>query len=318
MAFIKNRLLFSQNLNSHVVITFDSCVLKASLSDTGNFNVKRLDSEILEFDKLEKVKNVLNLNNHLLDVIVDKKIFNLTNLFLKRIFELWLTKSNIMGIAAICEQILLELSKKTIETKTIEVPPSESLDLPSTSKLSREPMLEEHFKLLLCHAGTTAIKNKEEKTAQLKLIFILLYYLKLRINELDAIGKDEIEALMRDGKVSLTIFKKNGNEKKEEKFSKEIYESGIQMLKENKNSIDLLFIENSYKTITCSNFNRKKPMSSKQLIKIVNDEIKRIVKDFHLEKNYSSHSFRLSNIKKSEDGIENITKKNFTANKVKK
>lgn len=137
-----------------------------------------------------------------------------------------------------------------------------------------------------------------EKVAQLSIIFILLYYLGLRINELHSIGKKELESLITEGEISLVLSKRNGT------LIKLIAPKGRELLKKYEDDINLLFVENNYKTITCSVYNPEKPMNTKQLIRLVNEEIKRICIEKNISKRYLSHSFRAGYITKlSEAGV---------------
>lgn len=92
-----------------------------------------------------------------------------------------------------------------------------------------------------------------------------MYYLGLRIDKLDQIGKLELNELMKEGQVSLILSKKNG------KLIKLMPEKGRLLLLEHKSFIDLLFVENSYRTITSSIYHPDKPMDTKQLIRLVNN-----------------------------------------------
>jgi site-specific recombinase XerD len=155
-----------------------------------------------------------------------------------------------------------------------------------------EAISEEHFEIFLLEAGESAVRKRQEKRAQLCLIFILLYYLGVRINELQSITIDDIYQLLDEGEVSLILSKKN------EKLIKFLGEKGRQHLKEYEFYITLLFQENNFKTLTSSVYDNQKPMAEKQLIRLVNSELRRICKKYNIKKNYKSHSFRAGYIAK--------------------
>lgn len=147
----------------------------------------------------------------------------------------------------------------------------------------REPISEKDFPLFLVCAGDDALRKKEEKMAQLSLIFVLLYSVDLKMCELEFMGKKELDLLLNEGEIVLPFRNKK----------KILSQEGRALLKKYQHSIDFLFLEKNFKTITCSVYDHEKNMDIKQLIRMVNKEIRRISEKYQINKNYSTRSFRL-------------------------
>ena len=139
----------------------------------------------------------------------------------------------------------------------------------------KKSITEKEYKILISHTkGDDSLKEFNRK--RFLMIFTLLYYSGVRINELSQIRYKHIKEIIRNGETIIVTFKTK---------SERILYFSDQSIKEMKKYFDLSEDENNY--VISSWNNPKNRMHEISLINLVNKYMKKV-----LGEGFTSHSFR--------------------------
>jgi integrase len=150
----------------------------------------------------------------------------------------------------------------------------------------------------MLHAGSGVKKNIVCRKIQLRLIYTILYYFGLRLNEVRFITKNDFINLLDFGELSICHYKTKTV--KIHIMEKKGREQILKLLPE----IDIFFDDNNFQFLGNSlnfsrnkkkqdlNQERKNTLNEDSLLKIVNWDMAKTFKEYKLNKNFKSHSFR--------------------------
>lgn len=159
----------------------------------------------------------------------------------------------------------------------------------------RDPISKEIYDMLFLEAGLSCSNKLKIQTIKLKLIYTVLYYTGLRINEISELTKEDFLIMAERGSLSVNHYKTK---------TKQVHTipgEGRKRLTQLRPEIDYLFENQSVLLAS----NRKDPASKDskafksstcskaEIIKFVNKDIKKITEAYGILGVYSSHSFRV-------------------------
>lgn len=141
------------------------------------------------------------------------------------------------------------------------------------------------------NAGSLAKRSRIEQTCQLKIIYTILYYFGLRLNEIAILKHEDIIGAMQNG--TLTIIHTKTHESKKH-IAGASAQKALTLLQ---SEIDILFNLKGYLYLGGSCHNKTETKDGKRFITFVNADISNTSKVYGLGAfNYSSHSFRVNYI----------------------
>jgi len=163
----------------------------------------------------------------------------------------------------------------------------------------REPICYPDFQLILSNAGLDrkmdednlriTQQNPRIRIIQLKIIYSLLYYFGLRLNETSKFTYEMFEYLWENNAISLVLSKTN------QSLRQPVSDQGKQAFLELKPLIDELYKEHEFAYLGCSSRYPKRLMGLTNYRGLVNIDLECTCKRFNLPK-YTSHSFRIGYI----------------------
>jgi integrase len=171
--------------------------------------------------------------------------------------------------------------RQKVENRTVQTP----------LKL-RDPITKEIYNLLFLHAGAACVHHRELQVIKLKLVYTILYYTGLRVNEISSLTEADFLGIMETGKLSVFHSKTNT------KLTRVIMNEGRDKICKLKNEIIEFFKTEKY--LLSSNRKKNNPVNKeltgkyceRKVIEFVNKDIKTITKAFDYKGQYSTHSFR--------------------------
>ena len=159
-------------------------------------------------------------------------------------------------------------------------------------KKLRQPIYYQQYTIFMATAGSQIMRNKRCRESQLRIIYTLLYYLGLRLNELKEISYDNVITLIQTGTLDVILYKTRTTVKKV------ITKEGRQQLVTLRPDIENFFKRNQNDTLGTDGTNNL--IENVSFIRFVNFDMKFTCERFQIEFNeeYSSHCFRIGYITK--------------------
>ena len=142
------------------------------------------------------------------------------------------------------------------------------------------------FPIFFTNAGSTAIRQKDLKQAQLRVAYSLLYYTGLRINEIHRITHKKILDAISSSQLNVIHYKTK------QAHIHVLSKNGVKKLKELSLEYTIIFNKYGYKYL----FGNTKPIHQKALIRFINNDLKNTCQGFGIPYNIKSHSFRINMI----------------------
>jgi integrase len=212
------------------------------------------------------------------------------------------------------EKNLLEQLKKINEILIPNVDLNIGIEKKKVKKLKKnkenkeEEITEKELDYILLNAGNTTSRSKSLKQIQLQLIYLILYYTGLRLNEIYLLNSENFMRIFEEGKLSIPyVFKKTTSIQyiPASTFSNPIIRTrlfsnlGIKRIKKMKQSIEYYFKEINYSYLF-TNFRSKNTLLGRtKIISLINADLNIICETLNWKKNLTSKSFRNNYITKT-------------------
>lgn len=142
------------------------------------------------------------------------------------------------------------------------------------------------FPIFFTNAGSTAIRQKYLKQAQLRVPYTLLYYTGLRINEICQITHEKIVDTVTSSQLNVIHYKPK------QTHIHVLSNNGVKRLKKLSLEYTIIFNKYGYKYL----FGNSEPMHQKFLTRFINNDLKNTCQVFDIPYNIKSHSFRINMI----------------------
>jgi integrase len=157
----------------------------------------------------------------------------------------------------------------------------------------RDPITKDLFNNLFLNAGASCKTKIADQSIKLKLIYTVLYYTGLRVNEIAFLTKNSFQLMIDEGSISII------HEKTKTKKIHLIIPEGRKKLKQLENEINYFFETNIH--LFSSGRRKKQTVNaddhgihlSRNVIELVNKDIQHIAKQYGYKGTYSTHSFRV-------------------------
>jgi hypothetical protein len=143
-----------------------------------------------------------------------------------------------------------------------------------------------HYVFFMNNLGQKFEQHTQVRTSQLKIIFCLLYFQGMKLNEIHLLTKRNILHAMKTGE--LYLFNKKNNMHAQLSLSPQL----INALKDLNEDINFVFTVNQFQYLGSSFRNICKPMDNNNFLRFVNNEIKRLALARGLKGKFTSHSIR--------------------------
>jgi integrase/transposase InsO family protein len=153
-------------------------------------------------------------------------------------------------------------------------------------ELLRDPIDINLFPIFLVNAGNSSQRRQDLRKAQLRITYTILYYCGLRINEIRHLNKKDLETAIAAAQFNLV------HHKTKQAHIHVLSKKAVQDLQALKLEYLIVFEKYQYKYL----FGKHKPITDKNLIKMVNKDLLDTCKKFNIPFNVKSHSFRINMI----------------------
>lgn len=156
----------------------------------------------------------------------------------------------------------------------------------------RDAIQEEHYLLFMKEAGQTINRQKKLRIIQLKLIYTVLYFLGLRVNETKFLQKDDFFRAIQTGEFNIVHTKTN---------ECQIYilpDKGKEILFSMREDICFFFDSFNCQFLGTSKPSSNKIFNSDNYIRFINDDMESTCQKHSILAKFSSHSFRVGYITK--------------------
>jgi integrase len=156
----------------------------------------------------------------------------------------------------------------------------------------RDAIYHSHYEFFMIGAGQGAVRIKTARTAQLRIIYTLLYHLGLRLNETKMLTKKDIILAVQTGELNIIHTKTNTCQKHILPII------GKQRLAKLRPEIELIFDTYGFEFLGNSRCFSTDVFNEFNFIRLVNEDMILTCKNFKIISNFSSHSFRVGYITK--------------------
>ena len=153
-------------------------------------------------------------------------------------------------------------------------------------ELLRDPIDSNLLAIFLTNAGSYCQRKKDLVRAQLRIIYTILYHSGLRINEIRHLNQKDLETAIEACQLNLV------HHKTKDAHIHILSKKAIEDLQDLKLEFLIVFEKYQYQYL----FGKNKPMTGKNLIKMVNKDLKVTCIKFNIPFNIKSHSFRINMI----------------------
>jgi len=153
-------------------------------------------------------------------------------------------------------------------------------------ELLRDPVDSNLLAIFLANAGSSCQRKKDLVRAQLRIAYTILYHCGLRINEIRHLDEKDLQIGIEAAQFNLV------HHKTKKAHIHILCKKAVQDLQNLKFEFLIIFEKYQYKYL----FGKNKPMTDKNLIKIVNKDLKFTCTKFNIPFNIKSHSFRVNMI----------------------
>jgi integrase len=148
----------------------------------------------------------------------------------------------------------------------------------------RDPITQETFQVLMINAGSLAKNQKDIRRAQLRITYTVLYYVGLRLNELQPLELQTLQNAIKEKELKITLFKTN----RCHNFI--LSEQAIRALEALEEEFFILTKVYQFKYL----FGKRTPIHRKSLLRLVNQDLANTCERYKISGNIKSHSFRIS------------------------
>lgn len=153
-------------------------------------------------------------------------------------------------------------------------------------ELLRDPVDNNLLPIFLTNAGNSFQRKKDLIRAQLRITYIILYHCGLRINEIRHLNQKDLQTAIDAAQFNLV------HHKTKEAHIHVLSKKAVQDLQDLKLEFLVVFEKHQYKYL----FGKSRAMTDKNLIKMVNKDLKDTCTKFNIPFNIKSHSFRINMI----------------------
>ena len=136
----------------------------------------------------------------------------------------------------------------------------------------------------MANAGKLFQRLKDLKRSQIRIAYIILYYCKIRINEIRHLTKDDIQKAIPASQFSLI------HHKTKQAHIHILSKKAVQDLRNFNTEFSMVFNKYNYQYL----FGKVKLMTNKNLIKVINRDLKYTLQKYNIPYNIKSHSFRVN------------------------
>ena len=153
-------------------------------------------------------------------------------------------------------------------------------------ELLRDPVDSNLLNIFLANAGNSCQRKKDLGRAQLRVVYMILYHCGLRINEIRHLSEKDLQIAIEAAQFNLV------HHKTKRAHIHILSKKAVQDLQNLKFEFYIIFEKYQYKYL----FGKNKPITDKNLIKMVNKDLKFTCTKFNIPFNIKSHSFRVNMI----------------------
>ena len=235
--------------------------------------------------------------------LVDKTPFDFDNnlaleLIDKRLMELYgLIQSNPLVIKKYVEDAIDPTNKNIQELQDEFREEFETLNqkidrlLPKVKKDCqtqplRDPVDNNLFPIFMVNAGSIFKRQKDLKQSQIRIVYTILYYCGVRINEIGHLTQEDIQKAIATSQFSLI------NHKTKQAHIHILSKKAVQDLRKFTNEFFIVFDKYNYQYL----FGKFQPINEKNIIKMINKDLKHTSEKYQIPYNIKSHSFRVNMI----------------------
>ena len=153
-------------------------------------------------------------------------------------------------------------------------------------KLLRDPVSENLLPILLANAGSYCKRKKDLTRAQLRITYTILYHCGLRVGEIRHLTEKDLETAIKAAQFNLV------HHKTKKAHIHVLSKKAVEDLQNLTCEFLTIFHKYQYNYL----FGKNRPMTNKNLIKVVNKDLKVTCTKFNIPFNIKSHSFRVNMI----------------------
>lgn len=164
----------------------------------------------------------------------------------------------------------------------------------------RDPVDSNLFPIFMANADSVFQRQKDLKQAQIRIVYTILYYCGVRINEIRHLTEEDIQKAIASSQFSLI------HHKTKQAHIHVISNKAVQDLRKLNTEFSIVFEKYNYKYL----FGKLKPINQKNVIKMVNKDLKHTSEKYQIPYNLKSHSFRVNMI----TNLLKVTSVQYTAN----
>lgn len=253
-----------------------------------SFSERYFDPRLEEVNKYkqesDQTYNIIDTYLQLSDNPQGLEYLNLKVNFLAQICkDLILQKEDIQNVAnEVRDDLSIQINTGFSEIKQEIQSLKRKKQVNSNTLKLRDPIYSDNFQVFMRNAGLGFKRMYKIKSAQLRIFYILSYYLGTRINELVSITHQDIKDAITYQKISLV------HTKTKLPMVHILTQEAVNCLKNNQESIDFLFIKSKYAFLGGKN----RIMHKKSTLRLVNNDLRQTCATFGINLNIKSHSFR--------------------------
>lgn len=156
----------------------------------------------------------------------------------------------------------------------------------------RDPIYKNHYEFFMVGAGQGLRKLKNIRSAQIRIVYTILYYLGLRLNETKLLTKYDLLLAIETGELNVIHTKTNTCQKHVLPIV------GIQKLKQLRPEIDLIFDKYGFEYLGSSKCFSNHVFNEFNFIRLINEDMIFTCKKYEILAKFTSHSFRVGYITK--------------------
>ena len=150
----------------------------------------------------------------------------------------------------------------------------------------RDPVDNNLFPIFLANAGNVFQRRKNLKRAQIRIVYTILYYCGVRINEIRHLTKEDIQKAIKASQFNLIHYKTK------QAHIHVLSKKAIQDLRKLSTEFSIIFDKYNFQYL----FGKTKPITDKNIIKMINRDLKNTSEKYQIPYNIKSHSFRVNMI----------------------
>ena len=202
----------------------------------------------------------------------------------------YLTRKTVDGVVELIDENVDELREQISEEMKALNKKIDML-LPKSKKerrveLLRDPVDEDLLAIFLANAGSYCQRKKDLVRAQLRITYTILYHCGLRVGEVRDLNQKDLQTAIKAAQFNLV------HHKTKKAHVHVLSEKAVKDLRNLTSEFLIIFNKYQYQYL----FGKNKPMTNKNLIKIVNKDLKTTCTKFNIPFNIKSHSFRVNMI----------------------